>query len=250
MSFVKTLGGLVITLAPFWTTSCAPDKKQEACLEERLDTVTVMLSAQQALEQGDADQARQLLEDIKERAQDAKHYHVLRGQVYAALAERVKIPMVFDNRMPQEEIIRVTRNARQEKYDLFDEAIRSYKRAILINEDVTSVQGLAIAYWQRGRSLAIPADIAAAADGFMRVLELNPEKTDTRVALGGVYAWMAMTSADPQEQERLYVHAYAQFVCARENHKKHPLRDERMLEYVNESIKAFEKRLPEEKRFH
>lgn len=250
MSFVKTLGALTIAMtASFSVTGCSPDKKQMSCLEDRLDTVKVLLSAQDALEQDDADHARRLLEDIKEHAQDTKEYHVIRGQVYSTLAERVKVPLVFDRSVPQDEMLRACENARRQKYDLFDEAIRSYKRAILLKEDATSIQGLAITYWQRGLSLAIPADIAAAADWFQRVLELAPEKTDIRVALGGAYTWMAMTSKDPQKQGQCYERAYAYFVSAREQHNTHPL-DQRMLEYVNESIEKLENIIPEERRFH
>ncbi len=264
MSFVRSKGAILASLIMPLTAGCTATEEPKnpapvietaeaqiplPSLEEIANQEGALAGIKRAIEDKQPDRAQELLESMNSMQKRTFDYHILRAKTYCLMADLAKVPIVFDSEMPKEDMISAIKTASKSKFDLYETALAEYRLAKAIKDDVGIDKLIAVTYWQRHLSLFRPEDAKAAEQGFIDIIKKSPEQSDAYVLVGGIYVWYSKTTTSKPDKERYLTRAYMNFIEAETRHKKRPL-DEKMLQYVRESIKALKDKLPKEGVYH
>jgi tetratricopeptide (TPR) repeat protein len=264
MSFVRSKGAILASLIMPLTAGCTATEEPKnpapvietaeaqiplPSLEEIANQEGALAGIKRAIEDKQPDRAQELLESMNSMQKRTFDYHILRAKTYCLMADLAKVPLVFDSEMPKADIISAIKTASKSKFDLYETALAEYRLAKAVKDDVGIDKLIAVTYWQRHLSLFRPEDAKAAEQGFIDIIKKSPEQSDAYVLLGGIYVWYSKTTTSKPDKERYLTRAYMNFIEAETRHKKRPL-DEKMLQYVRESIKALKDKLPKEGVYH
>lgn len=249
MSFVRKAEIAAYLAIPLFTGCAATEepRSQPPALEQRVvEEEGALLQAKKAIEDKQPERAIALLDSLKGESFD---HHTLRAKAYCLMADDVKVPQVFDSKMPKAEMIRQIKDASGKKHNLYEDALKSYRRAKELKDDIGIDKLIAATYWHRHLALFSPLDAKMAEQGFLDIIKKSPEQSDAYALLGGIYVWYAKTTTSRFSEKKYLNQAYMKFVEAKIRHEKKPLED-KMLEYVHESIKALEDKIPNERDYH